>query len=166
MICQMCGKNEADTRIKTIVNGDMTQLELCSACAARAGYESLFSGTLFGRMMSELSPFAALSDMTDGVLRCETCGMTEDELLSTGRAGCPDCYTTFRARLDPLIKKLRGAAGYEGRVPGTDVKQEAAEDERLISLRERLARAIEEEDYETAALLRDEMRGLSGEDMA
>ena len=44
MICQNCGKREANTHIKQIINGDMAESHLCSDCARHLGYSDMFSG--------------------------------------------------------------------------------------------------------------------------
>ena len=33
MLCQSCGKRPANTHIKTIINGELTEHSLCSECA-------------------------------------------------------------------------------------------------------------------------------------
>ena len=42
MLCQNCGKNPATTHIKTIVNGKLTEYDLCSECAREMGYNNFF----------------------------------------------------------------------------------------------------------------------------
>ena len=38
MLCQNCGKNEATTHIKQVINGDTAERHLCSECAEHLGY--------------------------------------------------------------------------------------------------------------------------------
>ena len=35
MLCQSCGKRPANTHIKTIINGELTEHSLCSECAQK-----------------------------------------------------------------------------------------------------------------------------------
>ena len=44
MLCQNCGKNEAVTHIKQIINGEMDEAHLCRDCARHLGYDDIFSG--------------------------------------------------------------------------------------------------------------------------
>ena len=44
MLCQNCGKNEATTHIKQVINGDTAERHLCSECAEHLGYGDAFSG--------------------------------------------------------------------------------------------------------------------------
>ena len=41
-------------------------------------------------------------------LKCDSCGSTFDDIINTGRYGCPNCYDTFEDRMDPILKKLQG----------------------------------------------------------
>ena len=52
MLCQNCGKNEATTHIKQVINGDTAERHLCSECAEHLGYGDAFSG--FGFNISGL----------------------------------------------------------------------------------------------------------------
>ena len=44
MLCQSCGKNQATTHVKSIVNGELREYMLCPECAKKMGYGSLFDG--------------------------------------------------------------------------------------------------------------------------
>ena len=66
MLCQNCGKNEATTHIKQIINGDMAESHLCSDCAAHLGYSDMFSG--FGLNLSGLFS-GLLGDMMPSIQR-------------------------------------------------------------------------------------------------
>ena len=44
MLCQSCGKNQANTHIKRIINGELTEYMLCEKCAAKMGYSNIFEG--------------------------------------------------------------------------------------------------------------------------
>ena len=54
MKCQKCGANNANTHVKTIINGEIKEYDLCSECAKKMGYTNIFgnfedefSGTAF-----------------------------------------------------------------------------------------------------------------------
>ena len=55
MLCQNCGKNEATTHVKRVVNGDTTEMHLCQNCAEHLGYGDLFSGFGFAVSYTHLT---------------------------------------------------------------------------------------------------------------
>ena len=136
MLCQNCGKNEATTHIKQIINGDMAESHLCSECAAHLGYSDMFSG--FGLNLSELFG-GFLGDMTPsmssiGTKRCAKCGTSFDEIVRDGRVGCADCYRTFYDRLLPSIQRIHGKIKHNGKTvsasaaePKVETKEEKIE---------------------------------------
>ena len=98
------------------------------------------------------------------VLRCETCGFSFEDIARTGLPGCPDCYRVFTVKLRPTIGKIHGRAVFKGKAPEKYDSPKVNGSE-IAVLREQLQKAVEAEDYETAALLRDRIRQLQkGED--
>jgi protein arginine kinase activator len=97
---------------------------------------------------------------TEGVSgTCPGCGISFSRFRETGRFGCAQCYETFAAELEPLVRRVHGATRHTGKVPhreGPAYEQSA----RLRRLNEDLERAIGAEDYERAAELRDLIREL------
>ena len=83
MLCQNCERNEATTHIKQIVNGDMTESHLCSACANHLGYTDMFSGfdlnisEFFSGLLGDMLPTL----MPGTVKRCEKCGCSFDDIV-------------------------------------------------------------------------------------
>ena len=118
MLCQNCGSKEASVHLTRILNGETVELHLCRDCAAATGYGDLFSGfapdaaALFGALGQSVRARGAR------MLRCETCGLSFEEIAAAGALGCPDCYRTFAEKLQPLLQKLHGKAKYLGKRPG------------------------------------------------
>jgi protein arginine kinase activator len=86
--------------------------------------------------------------------------MTLGDFRETGRLGCASCYTTFDQSLRALLRRVHGNAKHVGRqyeAPPPDLLREVTA---LGELRERLRRAIAQEEFEEAALLRDQIRGM------
>ncbi|MDR1668468.1 MAG: UvrB/UvrC motif-containing protein [Oscillospiraceae bacterium] len=90
---------------------------------------------------------------------CPTCGITLAEISQAGRAGCPDCYTYFSERLTPYIRRVHGPAAHTGRIPRS-AGAHIAKKRRLAELREQLNAAIERQEFEQCAKLRDEIAAL------
>ena len=164
MICQSCGKAEATTHFKRIINGEVTEGHLCSDCARALGVNDMFSGFdfSFSDLLSDFfadTPGAALSANS---VRCENCGSSFNDIVKSGRIGCADCYETFFDKLMPSIQRLHGNTKHEGKVPLNEVTNESTQTDKIAELREQLNKAIENEDVEQAAKLRDEIKALEG----
>lgn len=121
MLCQNCQKRDAVVHFKRIIGGEAGEVHLCSSCAAALGYAGLFSGFPFP-FIPPLSG-RGQTDAAYAVPRCETCGLTLEDVAGTSALGCPDCYRTFREKLTPYLNKLHGRAVYRG-VPVTGFKPE------------------------------------------
>lgn len=159
MLCQNCKRNDATVHLKRIVNGEAAEIHLCSVCAASFGVSNMISGFSFS---ADKSGAYTLQDSRRGAgktLRCETCGFSFDDIANTGRPGCADCYRIFSHRLRPTVIKLHGRAVYKGKIPCSAKKASSVYSEIEI-LKEQLAKAIEEENFELAAVIRDEIRAL------
>ena len=119
MLCQNCGSKEASVHLTRILGGEAVELHLCADCAAATGYGDLFPG--FAPDPSAL--FGALGQSVRArgsrMVRCETCGLSIEEIAAAGALGCPDCYRTFAEKLQPLVLRLHGKARYLGKRPKT-----------------------------------------------
>ena len=93
MLCQSCGKRPANTHIKTIINGELTEHSLCSECAQKMGYgNSFFPSNTFDQFFSS---FFGKNSLMEDTLRCPVCGSSLSDISDTGKVGCADCYKTF-----------------------------------------------------------------------
>ena len=161
MLCQCCGTRPATTHIRTSINGVVEEKRLCSECAAKEGFHelsSIFTGGLLGSILkNDLSGTTAA-----GAVRCTRCGISFEEIARSGKVGCADCYKQFRDKLAPTVERLHGKADHMGKTPHTKqaVPQEKS---RLEQLREQLAKAIEAQEFEQAAILRDTIREMEGQ---
>ena len=159
MICQNCNKNEANMHMKRIINGRAAEVHLCSDCARSLGYGEAFSG--FGIGLGEL--FGELLNKGEGAsntsVSCHGCGKTFDEIVSDGKMGCAECYGVFYDKLLPSLRRIHGKATYVGTKPlRTD---SVSVDTRISELKQKLAFAIDEQNFELAAQIRDEINELS-----
>ena len=167
MLCQDCKKNESSVHLTQIVNNKKVVLNLCKSCAEKRGFHSPFENIPFplaefvtGMMSTGKSSPGSKKVKALQSKRCPSCGLTFEELGKTGRFGCGKCYTTFGADMKDLLRKIHGSNEHRGKVPNAagDTMKPLREDRRL---REELRRAIESEDFEKAAELRDKIRELT-----
>ena len=171
MLCQNCGKNEATTHIKQIINGDMAESHICSECAAHLGYGDMFSGfglnfsDLLGSFFGDMIPTLSAGNVT----RCKKCGSSFDDIVRDGRVGCADCYRTFFDKLLPSLQRIHGKVQHSGKVSTFSnspvAEQNPAEqtkEEKIGELKEKMNEAVACQNFELAAKIRDEIKELEG----
>lgn len=163
MLCQNCGKYEATTHIKRIVNGEAAEAHLCSDCARMLGYTGAFPdfGFNFSEMLGSFFSEDAAGALGSGVLRCEKCGSAFGDIVRSGKLGCSSCYRTFYDKLLPSFERIHGRTRHVGKV--ANEAPELQKSGKLAELREELKRAVDGQDYEQAAKLRDEIKKLESE---
>ena len=156
MICQNCNKNEANMHMKRIVNGRAAEVHLCSDCARSLGYGEAFScfGIGFGGLLSDL---LSKGDSASNTLRCSFCGKSFEEIAGDGKMGCAECYSVFYDKLMPSLNRIHGKASYAGSKPENSENNRAL---RLEELKEALAVAVNEQNFELAAALRDRINDM------
>ncbi|HTY45983.1 MAG TPA: UvrB/UvrC motif-containing protein [Patescibacteria group bacterium] len=160
MLCDICNKNQATVHLTEIIDDQMNELHLCEECARQksAQMEQQFglSDLLAGMAQSE-KPNAEKEALN---LKCPSCKLTYADFKKIGRLGCGDCYVTFKRFLSPLLKRIHGSSQHFGKTPfktgGKAVRKKAD----LQELRAGLQKAIEAEDFEEAARLRDQIREM------
>jgi protein arginine kinase activator len=92
---------------------------------------------------------------------CPVCGMNWNEFKQSGVMGCGHDYERFAGKLLPLLKRAQeGGTEHVGKVPARKKTVEADRQVTTLRLRRELQKAVETENYEAAAELRDKLRTL------
>lgn len=170
MRCSQCHEREAVVFLTQIAQDQVIKLHLCERCAAERGVETSASlgktpvGTFLASMGKGLGAAAALPAGIDPPEACPSCGATLSDFRESGRLGCAACYVTFESALRDLLRRLHGSSRHIG-------KRYAASGEgaaelpppSTIQLRTQLRLAVETENFELAAQLRDQLRSLGGD---
>ena len=165
--CDKCGAENANTHVKTIINGEFREYDLCSACAHKLGYSNPFADmeSEFSHMLGSF--FGNVLPARTQSTRCEFCGSTYAEIANTGQVGCAHCYELFADRLNPSIVRIHGNAAHCGKhsKAAAQAREEHAEtkEEKLRRLQSQLDEAIKQQEFERAAELRDEIKGMEGQ---
>ena len=163
MKCSNCGEQEGVVSLTQIVEGDVRTLSLCAKCAAEKGIETGVGvadtplGGFLAALGESLDPDAPLTAALEA--RCTGCGATLRDFRESGRVGCAECYRAFDAPLRELLRRLHGSTHHTGkRYTGVASTPALAAPANVRELREQLRRAIETEQFELAAELRDQLR--------
>ena len=174
MLCEKCKKRTATVFYNENINGKTRSFSLCGECAAKLREKGDIQD-ITSMTGSFADPFSALHDnlfgsffgipsgmVSHGQKQCPGCGTTYLEINKSGKVGCPECYAVFREELSGLLSSVHGTPGHTGSVPAKHrAKQER--DQKLQRMKDELQAAIQTEDYEKAAALRDEIRKLQTE---
>ena len=142
----------------TQIAGDkMQKVDLCEECAKNKGVNDPAGFSLADLLLGLGASDQIEQSAGGGELRCAKCGFTQADFKKAGRLGCSECYTTFAEGLEGLLKTMHKGTRHVGKMPQS-MQQNREMNERMKGLQKRLAKAIEEEDFEQAAQLRDELR--------
>ncbi len=163
MLCQDCGKREATVHLTEVINNKKVVLNLCRECAEKRGFRNPLEGVPFPLaefLASMLSQTKMQKPSKESEVVCTDCGMSFSDFAKTGRLGCGNCYVTFKSQLNDLLRKIHGSTQHRGKYPHTtrNVMKPLWEETKL---QEKLRKAIEEEDFEKAAQIRDRIKALA-----
>jgi protein arginine kinase activator len=163
MLCDVCGKNPATVHLTEIIDEQMNELHLCEDCARNksAAMEQQFG---LSDLLAGMVDFQQPSSKEDEAvtIKCPSCGLTYADFKKIGRLGCGECYNVFRKYLAPLLKRIHGSNQHIGKnptkaKPGVRLSKNKTG---LPALKDQLQKAIQDEAFEEAARLRDQIKAL------
>lgn len=165
MLCDSCGKRNA---IIAYTNMKETKIEIVHLCAKCA--EEKMKGDLdFNNIITE-----KVADFIDGIFKmstqdsdddnlikksCPNCNTTLNEVVKENKVGCETCYEVFKVEINNLLKNMESSSIHKGKIPKNgDIS--FLNRKTKLDLLNKLNVAIELEEYEEAAKLRDEINSL------
>jgi len=163
MQCQICNKNDATIHLTEITDGKRAEMHICEQCAAEQGIavkshipvNELLSGLLAAQPSDD-----ELSSRSAQQVQCPHCGFTLAQFRKEAVLGCPYDYEVFEKSLLPLIEKAHnGKTTHCGKLPSKTPKDTKKQVE-LLNLHQQLETAVQSEDYELAAKLRDKINKI------
>jgi len=164
MLCDNCKEREAAIHLQQVKDNSVSSLHLCQQCAAEKGIEAGVGAAKFplSDFLASMGKGPALQGATEGSDReCESCGATLKDFQNTGRLGCPRCYDVFETQLRDLLRRLHGSSHHVGEpYLSADAGEVDEIQAQVTDLRNKLRQAIETENFELAAELRDRLRTL------
>jgi protein arginine kinase activator len=157
MLCDSCRERDAVVHLTTIEDNAVHQLHLCERCAADRGVETTVATPKHPLGEFLAAHQQATSAATDGA-RCTFCNTTMSDFRATGRWGCARCYSNFEAGIRELLRRVHGNHRHVGRSYRAPMSESLERAAVLGELKDRLRRAIESEQFELAADLRDRIK--------
>jgi len=139
------------------VKGQKNETHLCQACAEKKQLLNKQELNLSAILQTVIGPH--IGALTDDLARltCPDCGIKYMEFKAEGRLGCPRDYDVFQAALTPLLQRIHRSTRHTGKQPRHGRRQ-AAWFAEVGALRLELRQAVDCENYEEAARLRDLLR--------
>ncbi|MEO8294064.1 MAG: UvrB/UvrC motif-containing protein [Gemmatimonadota bacterium] len=163
MKCSQCQQAEAVVHLTQMTDDQVTKVDLCERCAAERGLETASAvgktplASYIAAMGQGINDTVVAGDLA---FVCRTCGATLQDFRESGRLGCPQCYRTLGEPLRELLRRLHGATRHTGeryQLPGQS-QEPGRPEPGHVKLREQLKQAIESENFELAAQLRDKLK--------
>ncbi|MCX5786671.1 MAG: UvrB/UvrC motif-containing protein [Elusimicrobia bacterium] len=165
---------EQSTGVGDYRSGDKPSFPGQKGGAVPAGYESgsLNIPDILGGINGCFKEFLPAGKKA---LHCPACALTYREFKETGKLGCSVCYVSFDAQLSELLTRAYGSCLHTGKVYATRAaksfekcdsaatgkrERKAQTARRLKGLNAELKAAVDREDFETAARLRDQIKKL------
>jgi protein arginine kinase activator len=162
MLCCVCKEKEATVHLTQIVGDKMQKVDLCKQCAEKKGVNDP-TGFSLADLLLGLGASQEMESASGGSdLKCPHCGFTQADFKKTGRLGCAGCYEVFGEGLESLLKSMHKGTRHIGKAPAARQKIRVAR-QQLESLQTELAQAIQAEDFERAAELRDEIKRVQSQ---
>lgn len=160
MLCCICKEREATVHY-TKIDGDKVQkVDLCEECSKTKGVNDPVGFELADLLLG-LGASKEIEQSAGGAeVKCPRCGFTQADFKKAGRLGCSECYKTFAEGLDGLLKTMHKGTRHIGKVPEA-LRQSRELTDRLKVLQKKLTKAVEDENFEQAASLRDEIKQMN-----
>ena len=163
MMCDRCGQRQALIYLTKVVNGQKTELHLCKQCAEK-GDSEFFKNLSLVNILANLTGGKPRMPQEEPTTVCPNCGFDIERFRREGKLGCEHCYKHFAVVLLPMMRKIHGSLQHTGKRPGSAVAKAAVEKKRrlgrLDDLKLQLRAAVQAEEYEKAAGLRDEIKSM------
>jgi len=160
MECDVCKQDNASIFLTQVVEGKVRKVNLCNACAEEKGVTDP-TGYDLAEMLKGMGEHSVQKKSSRGT-SCPNCGFSQADFKKTGRMGCSVCYDVFTDGLEGLLKAMHKGTRHCGKVPKGLLPEKQKEDQ-IEALQRQLSASIENEDYEEAAKIRDQLRQLEAE---
>jgi protein arginine kinase activator len=154
----ICKASEATVHVSNVVGDKVQKIDICEECAKKKGVTDPTALSLADLLFGLGASQELGSTQSEGQdLKCPNCDFTQADFKKAGRLGCSICYSTFASGLETLLKSMHKGTRHVGKIPQS-LKQSRDLTNRAHQLQKKLDKAVTEEDFESAARLRDEIK--------
>jgi protein arginine kinase activator len=165
MKCEKCNDNNAVIHFTQVRDGKVVSYNLCQDCAEKLGMKGANFDSINQPAFAPEAKSEVLNELAQGAEPgkadvCPFCGSTMDDIKSSGRLGCSQCYFTFENQVDVLLRRIQGSSFHVGRRTSKPESQTFNDQMMVRELKKKLNDAVKREDYEKAAKLRDEIQSI------
>ncbi|MDQ6828612.1 MAG: UvrB/UvrC motif-containing protein, partial [Gemmatimonadota bacterium] len=159
MLCDYCKENDSVVTLTRPTPSGVVTVNVCEKCAAEHGFKvqqqpSHPLGAFLLEVQKQMPP------VSGEIGRCPFCSATLRDFRTSGRLGCARCYKTFEVSLRDLLRRVHGASKHIGKRYVAPEPQPVEQASVRTELLDRLKRAVDAEQFELAAKLRDQIRVL------
>lgn len=163
MYCEECKQKPAAVHLTQVYNGNIIQTHLCEECAAKKGGFIFDPGSKFSipNLLSSIfgSGVTLESSPASEIKSCSGCGMTFNDIRKTGKLGCSQCYQVFAQEMEPTLRRIHGNSQHIGKIPSRGGEKVILK-RQLDNLKTHLQEAVNREEYEKAAEIRDSIKEM------
>jgi len=170
MECQKCKQRPATLLFTKVINGEKTEVPLCEKCSQEKselfminnGSNFSLSSLLAGLLNMDNAFASSKNNSVPSIneLYCSQCKLSYSEFTRIGMFGCSHCYQAFSKQLEPILKRLHsGNSVHIGKIPRR-IGENISTRREIEDLKVQLKVSIQQEEFEKAAELRDELRAL------
>ena len=161
MLCDLCKKGTAVIFLERKGPRGTEKICLCEECSRERGITAM-------QVASEQKNVALVfNEIYEKITRnspefrqlCPGCGRSLGDIKAKGACGCPECYTVFESQIRQALDQHGFIGKYTGSLPKRVRNFRNALTDRA-DLQLKLEKAIQEENYEKAAVYRDFLRAL------
>ncbi len=159
MKCEICGERQAVIHIQQIKGSEIINLHLCEKCTGEKGVSNSeeIADFTFSKLLNGLMKGPVEAESEKKI--CLSCGKNIEDFRKNGKIGCPECVKVFSDEIISFFKNISGFTHHKGKYPSEIIEEKA-----LLAgnkmLQDKLDAAVKNEDYETAAILRDRIKEL------
>ena len=158
--CSSC-KKDCTVHLTQIINGKVNNVDMCEHCPHTKSFNNDENINLMDFLINMNSGSITNSNPRKGNA-CPECGMGEQAFKKTLRFGCMVCYQVFEPQLKLILSQTQKLGKHSGKIPTMYQDREVLR-QKIQGLKEQLEEAVNREDYEKAAQLRDDLSSLSSQ---
>ncbi|MCU5746703.1 UvrB/UvrC motif-containing protein [Staphylococcus sp. SQ8-PEA] len=175
MLCENCHLNEAEVKVAVKGHDGIQEKWVCVTCAQggnpwtdsqQVHQDDIEGAFVVKQILQHLAAKHGINFDEIAVKeekRCPHCEMTLKDIANVGKFGCAECYATFKDDIVDIVRRVQGGQfEHIGKVPQSSY-QKLALKKQIEEKSAHLNQLIEEQEFEEAAVVRDEIKALKAQ---